>query len=89
MWSVPRCSNRDGLGEIVSCNSIQFKVRLRREDWEVGVRWPPAWEQVSWKGAAVQRGHESRSRGITTVRSRYPATTSEDTTGWKILDMIL
>jgi hypothetical protein len=37
----------------------------------------------SWKGAAVQRWLEPGSRGISTVRSRYQALTSEDTAGWK------
>jgi hypothetical protein len=38
---------------------------------------------VSWKGAAIQRGLEHGSTGIAIVRSRYQATTSEDTAGWK------
>jgi hypothetical protein len=52
------------------------------------VKWPSAWELVgcnrgSWKGAAVQRGLEPGSRGLAVIRSRYQATTSEDTAGWK------
>jgi hypothetical protein len=31
MWSVPRCYNRDGLGQTVSCKIAQLKVRLWRE----------------------------------------------------------
>jgi hypothetical protein len=44
-----------------------------------------AWELVSWKGAAIPKELEPGSRGIVTVRSRYQATTSEDTAGWKRL----
>jgi hypothetical protein len=40
-------------------------------------------ETRSWKGAAVQTGLEPGSRGIAIVRSRYQATTSEDTVAWK------
>jgi hypothetical protein len=39
----------------------------------------------SLKGAAIQRGLEHGSRGIAIVRSRYQATASEDTAGWKRL----
>jgi hypothetical protein len=56
----------------------------------VGVKWPPAWELVvidSWKEAAVQRGLEHGRRGITTVRSRYQETSTENTTGWKTLNV--
>jgi hypothetical protein len=37
--------------------------------------------------ATVQRGLEPGSRGIAIVRSRYQATTSEDTAGWKRLSV--
>jgi hypothetical protein len=46
-------------------------------------------KKVSWKGATVQRGLEPRSRGLAIVRSRYQATTSEDTAGWKTVSVIL
>jgi hypothetical protein len=39
-------------------------------------------EMFSWMGAAVERGHETGSRGITIVKRRYQATTSEDSAGW-------
>jgi hypothetical protein len=39
----------------------------------------------SWKGAAILRELEPRSRGIAIVRSQYPATTSEDSVGRKRL----
>jgi hypothetical protein len=42
-----------------------------------------------WKGAAAHRGLEPESRGIAIVRSRYEATSSEDTVGWKRLNVIL
>jgi hypothetical protein len=45
--------------------------------------------KYSWKGVAVQRGLEPGSRGIAIVRSRYQATTSEDTVGWRRLDVKL
>jgi hypothetical protein len=35
------------------------------------------------KGSTVQKGLEPGSRGIVYVKSRYQATTSEDSTGWK------
>jgi hypothetical protein len=38
-----------------------------------------------WKGPAFQRGLEPESRGIAIVRSRYQATTSEDTAAGKDL----
>jgi hypothetical protein len=47
------------------------------------MKWPPAWELVSWKGAASQRGPESGIRGRVIVKSRYRETSSEDTAGWK------
>jgi hypothetical protein len=34
---------------LVSC---QLKVSLWREDWEAGVKWPPAWSAASWGLAA-------------------------------------
>jgi hypothetical protein len=40
-------------------------------------------KRVSWKGAAVQRGLKRGSRRISTVRSRYQGTASENTSGWK------
>jgi hypothetical protein len=40
-----------------------------------------------WKGAAIQRGSEHESKIIAIVRSRYQATTSEDTAGWKSLSV--
>jgi hypothetical protein len=43
--------------------------------------------ESSWKGAAVQRGLKHGSREIAIVRSRYQATTSEDTAGWKRLSV--
>jgi hypothetical protein len=46
-------------------------------------------ERVSLKRAAVQRGLETGSKGQAIVRSRYQATTSEDTEGWKRLGVIL
>jgi hypothetical protein len=30
------------------CEWVQMKVRLWREDQEVGVKWPPSWDPVSW-----------------------------------------
>jgi hypothetical protein len=39
----------------------------------------------SWEGVATQRGPEHGISGITIVRSRYYATTSEDSAGWKRL----
>jgi hypothetical protein len=41
-------------------------------------------EYSSWKGTAVQMGLEPRCRGIAIVRSRFQATTSEDSAGWKL-----
>jgi hypothetical protein len=41
----------------------------------------------SWKGAAVHRRLEAGSRGRAIVRSRYQATTSEHTAGWKYLSV--
>jgi hypothetical protein len=37
----------------------------------------------SWKRVVIQRGLEHRSRGIAIVRSRYEATTGEETADWK------
>jgi hypothetical protein len=53
------------------------------------VKWPlvSCKKRRSWKGATIQRGLESGSRGLATVRSRYHTTTSEDTAGWKRLDV--
>jgi hypothetical protein len=45
--------------------------------------------KFNWKGAAVQRGLEPGRRGIAIVRSRYQATTSQDTVGWRTLDVKL
>jgi hypothetical protein len=36
----------------------------------------------SWKGAAIQRGPELRSKGIAIVGGHHQATTTEDTAGW-------
>jgi hypothetical protein len=46
-------------------------------------------KRVSLKGATVQRGLRPKSRVLVIVRSRYRATTSEDTAGWKTLSVIL
>jgi hypothetical protein len=43
----------------------------------------------SWKGASIQRGLEPGSRRIAIVRSRYQATSSEDTDDLKIFSVIL
>jgi hypothetical protein len=56
------------------------------------VKRQPAWDLISCKnrqlkGAAIQRGLEPGSRRIATVRSRYQATTSEDTAGWERLSV--
>jgi hypothetical protein len=48
------------------------------------VKWPPARDPVSWKGAAIQSGLGLRSRGISAVRSRCQGTAGEDTAGWKL-----
>jgi hypothetical protein len=58
------------------------------------VKWLPTWEIVScnrgsWKGAAIQKGLGSGIRGVAFVRSRYEATTGEDTAGWKRFTLIL
>jgi hypothetical protein len=42
---------------------------------------------LSWKGTAIQRRLEARSRGIVIVRSRHQAATSEDIADWKILSV--
>jgi hypothetical protein len=39
----------------------------------------------SWKGAGIQTGFESGSRGIAIVRRHYQGTVGEDTAVWKIL----
>jgi hypothetical protein len=44
-------------------------------------------EDMVWKGVAIQRGLERGSREIDIVRSRYQATTNEDTAGWKRLSV--
>jgi hypothetical protein len=49
----------------------------------------PFRSQLSWKGAAVQRGLGPGSRGLATVRKSYKATTSEDTVAWKRFSVIL
>jgi hypothetical protein len=36
-------------------------------------------EDFSWKRAAIQRGYEPEGREIAAVRSRYQATTNDDT----------
>jgi hypothetical protein len=43
-------------------------------------------EEFSWKKAAVQRGVVPGSRGLATVRSRYPETPSEDILVGKLSD---
>jgi hypothetical protein len=51
------------------------------------VKWPSAWElvvtELNWKGAAIHRGFEPRSRGLATVRSCSQAAPGEDTAGLK------
>jgi hypothetical protein len=42
---------------------------------------------LSWKGSAIQGGLQPGGRGIAIVKSRYQATTSEDTVGWKRLSV--
>jgi hypothetical protein len=64
---------------------LSVEIRAVNGRVGVGVKWPPACELGRWKGAAIQRGLEPGSRGITIVKSRYQATTSEDTEGWKRL----
>jgi hypothetical protein len=44
--------------------------------------------EFSCKGAAIRRGLEPGSREIAIVRSRYQATTSEETAGWKRCDFV-
>jgi hypothetical protein len=41
----------------------------------------------SWKGAIIERGLESGIRETVIVMSRYQATTSEGTVGWKRLSV--
>jgi hypothetical protein len=41
MCSMPRTYLEDNWGDPVSC---QLNISLRREDYEVGVKWLPAWE---------------------------------------------
>jgi hypothetical protein len=66
--AVPRSYREDNCGNQVS--SVREAVKKR-----------PSYK--SRKRATVQRGLEPGSRGIATVRTRYQATTSEDTGGWK------
>jgi hypothetical protein len=60
--------------------AVQLKVSLWREDYEVGVKWPPAWDPVisddSWQEFCT--GLEHGSIGIAIVNIRYQTTTSED-----------
>jgi hypothetical protein len=46
-------------------------------------------QRGSWKGAAIQRGLELGSWGISTVRSRYQGTGGEDTAGWETAQRVL
>jgi hypothetical protein len=64
-----------------SLGASQLKVSLWRENL-VGVA-----RVRSWKGEAIQRGLEPRSRGLATVRNRYHETSSDDTAGWKRLNV--
>jgi hypothetical protein len=56
--------------------------RLVRNDRDTVVR-----KVGGWKGAATQIVLEPGSRGIAIARSRYQATTSEDTADWKSLSV--
>jgi hypothetical protein len=41
----------------------------------------------SWKGANFQRGLKNENRGKAIARNRYQANISEDTVGWKTLNL--
>jgi hypothetical protein len=61
------------LETVFSTRSVQNAVIRRKTEARID----------SWKRADIQRGLEPGSRERATVRSRYPATTTEDTAGWK------
>jgi hypothetical protein len=42
--------NQDGLGQLVCCKSAQLIVRLWKEDYDVGVKWP----RISCKSAQLK-----------------------------------
>jgi hypothetical protein len=70
-WQQSTHNNRGTVGNGVFCGGVCQGVIMRTTRERI----------QSWKGAAIERGLESRSRGIVIVRSCYQTTTSEDTVG--------
>jgi hypothetical protein len=64
-----------------------WKWCFLRSPWKAVIRRTTEARIGSWKGAAVQRGLEHGSRGITVVRSRHQETSSKDTASWKRLSL--
>jgi hypothetical protein len=61
-------------------------MKRRLESWcELAASLGASQLQVSQ--SVKRRGLEPRSKGIAIVRSRYQATTSEDTAGWRKLSV--
>jgi hypothetical protein len=67
--------------------SSQLKVRLWRRDKEDGVKWPPAWELISWSTGRIVKGFvtrrlsqcsEHRIWWISAVKPHYQEMSSED-----------
>jgi hypothetical protein len=80
-------NNRGTAGNGVFCGGSMSKS-YKEKNWgnqASSVR--DVTKRDSWKGAVIQRGLEHGSRRIT-IRSRYRATTSEDSAGWKILKCV-
>jgi hypothetical protein len=73
----------------VVCSSFAEKLERRKLGQQSQFCTGVCKKKRQLKGAAVQRELEPRSRGLAIVRSRYQATISEDTAGWKILSLIL
>jgi hypothetical protein len=64
MWSVPKSYLEDNWGDPVSSN---LKVRLWREDKEVGVKWPPTWELsvVNWQRVSLESAVRNLYQSVT------------------------
>jgi hypothetical protein len=65
---------------------VQLRVSLWREGYEIGVKWPPAWDPVTWvvsweavlQGRLWQEDLSAGSWRISIVRSRCYETASGD-----------
>jgi hypothetical protein len=63
----------------------------KKDKWgnQISSAWATVKKSDSLEGAAVEKGLQPGNKGITVVRSRYRAPTSEDTEDWKGLILIL